>query len=754
MKINDKRASAKVAEPDYRLNKSLDDDYSANDLKGANKGYAEQEIINKAIKFANNYFSGESDNIQTYRDDLNFLYADQWTQDLRAARSQKKKTVLTFNYLKTYVDLLLGEEIKNDPDIFVSYFGNQPAKNMQKEIDLRQGLLRQTFYDNKMSMVKQYCFQYMLAGGFSVIEVGYDYENSETFNKRITIEHTDDATNYFFDNRARNPLKDDGRFCGKVLSLTKEEYKMFFPHAQSCDSINLQYQPDDYTYKDWQGEMVKILQWFAREEYEETIYLLSNGESMTKDEAEEFLKEQDSLLRKLREVEKMGAIVPQQFKQKVEVIEDRRSICDRICHYKMNRTEILEWGVWPSKFLPYVYVPNMLVKIDGNLRTLSLHRYAQDAQRYINYLASEAADILMTSHHKNWMAPTQCFDGKLLNLLLSPQNTSPVLLYKKGANGEEPQYVPPPQLSPSFDTQFQRTVNDISNIMGRFESNRGQDGNEKSGIAIDKRAVLGNVSSVVPFQNLALAEEHIANICLDLYPAVFDVKRTVTIRGKDRKEKQVVINEDKQDKKMHDMSLKNFKASIQAGVTFEAQKQVSIAQLQSLISSDPALAALLADELAKNLQVANMPEIVDRIQQFQLGIPIPQIIAKETGMQPPKQQPPPPNPQLLAVQQKQQQAQMDFQTHQAQQEIDKQKLALQAQDMVQDSLRDHTEGIMQVKKLNTEIQKQDMKSRAEIERAKLDNHTDLTKHFNPQPAYKDMHPADSIKSKNRKTEGN
>lgn len=734
MKIRDKRAMRQeTIAPEYRLNKSIDDDdYSSDDLIGSNKGEAEQEIINKALKFANNYFSGESDNIQTYRDDLNFLYADQWTQDLRAARAQKKKTVLSFNYLKSYVDLLLGEEIQNDPDIFVSFFGNKTSREMQAEMELRQGLVRQTFYDNKMSMVKQYCFQYMLAGGFSVIEVGYDYENSSTFNKKITIEHTDDATNYFFDNRARNPLKDDGRFCGKVLALTKEEYKMYFPWAQSCDSINLQYQPDDYTYKDWQGEMVKILQWFAREEYEETVYLLSNGESMIKDDAEKFIKEQDSLLRKLREVEKMGAIVPQQFKQKVEVVQERRAICDRIMHYKMNRTEILEWGVWPSQYLPYVYVPNMLVKIDGNLRTISLHRYAQDAQRYINYLASESADILMTSHHKNWKAPTQCFDGKLLNLLLSPQNTSPVLLYKKGPNGEEPEYVPPPQLSPSFDTQFQRTVNDISNIMGRFESNRGQDGNEKSGVAIDKRAVLGNVSSKIPFQNLMLAEEHIANICLDLYPAVYDTQRLVTVRGKDRKEKQVMINQDKQDKKMFDMSLKGFKATIQAGVTFEAQKQVSIAQLQSLISSDPALAALLADELAKNLQVDNMPEIVDRIQQFQLGTPIPQIIAQETGMKPAPQPPAPPNPQLMAVQQKQQQAQMDYQTKLAQQEIDRQKLALQAQDLVQDSLRDHTEGVMAVKKLNTEIQKQDMKSRAEITKARLDNHTDLTKHFNPQ----------------------
>lgn len=719
MKITDKRSSIQYTDPNYRLSPSLNNDaYDATDLKGKYKEDAEREIINQTLKDANNYFSTESDNIETYREDLNFLYADQWTQDLRAARSQKKKTVLTFNYLKTYVDLLLGEEIRNDPDIFVSSFN--PHTN-QADIDLRQGLLRQTFFQNKMSLVKQYCFMYMLAGGFSVIEVGYDYENPKTFNKRICINGTDDATMYFFDPLAKNPLKDDGRFCGKLLSLTEDEYKLYFPDATTMDSINLQYQPDDYSYKDWMGKRIKIAQVFKREEYEETIVLLSNGESMTLPEAEKLLKEQDTLLRKLREVEKMGAIVPMQFKQKIEIINERTSVCNRIVHYKMNRSEILEWGVWPSKYLPYVYAPCYLVKIDGNLRTVSFHRYAQDAQRYVNYLASEAADVLMTSHHKNWKAPVQCFEGQLLDMLLSPQNPSPVLLYKKGANGEEPEYIPPPQLSPSFDTQFQRTVGDIANILGRFEANRGQQGNEQSGVAIDKRALLGNISSVTPLQNLNLVIEHVANICLDLYPAVFDTQRLVSVRGKDNKEKQVFVNQQDQDHVYNDMSLTGFNASVEVGVSFEAQKNVAKMELQALINSDPQLAPLLADKVAETIQVTNMPEIVERINDFQLGMPIPQIIAKETGKKP---VPPPPNPQAQAQQQ-------DLQLRQQQINNERDKIALQSQQMVQDALNDHAKNVMDVKKVNAQLQADTMKTQAEVHKAALDNHVDLIKHLNP-----------------------
>lgn len=721
MKVVDKRSSAHINKPDYRPSINLDEENcDASDLKGKGSDEAEHEIVLSCTKAINNYFSVEANNVGTFRDDVNFVFNDQWTADLRATRSQKKKAVLTFNYLKAHIDSLLGEEIQNDPDIMVS--ANDANVN-QDQIKLANDWLRQVFYENKMSIIKQYCFMYMLSGGFSVIEVGYDYESPKTFNKKITLDWTDDPTMYFFDPQAKKADKSDSTICGKIISLTEDEYKMYYPNAETNDSILIQYESDDYTYKGYEGKRIKIAQVFKKEFYEETIVLLSNGESMTKEEAEELLSEQDSLMRQLKKHEQMGAIVPGQFKQKITIIEERQSVCFRIMHYTINNSEILEYGEWPSKLMPYVFVPCYFVKIDGMARYISYHRYAQDAQRWLNYLASESCDILMTSHHKNWKAPAKCFDGQLLDMALSPQNTSPILLYNETPGGGVPEYVPPPQLSPEFATQFNRTVGDISNILGRFEANRGQQGNEKSGIAIDKRALFGNISSIVPFENLMLAIEQAANICMSLRSAVLDTKRIITVRSKDKKERKVTVNEEYNGEVKNDMSFDGFKVTIEAGVSFAAQKSQSMAQLQSLISSEPAYAQLLGDLMAENMQVNNMPQIVDRIREYMLGVPLPQIIAKETGQKVP---PTPPNP-MMQMQQQMMQQEMALKQQQMKNETN--KIALQAQEQISDAIDSHAKNITDIKKMNMEIVTDSMKSNAEIQKAKLDNHIDLVKHF-------------------------
>lgn len=720
--VVDKRSSAETTKPSYRPAPKIDPDeaISADDLEGKDADHNEHKLVNECVKSINNYFSVEANNVGSFRDDINFIYNDQWTADLRATRSQKKKAVLTFNYLKSYIDSLLGEEIQNDPDIIVSA---QSANVPQDAINLRNDWLRQVFYENKMSVIKQYCFMYMLAGGFSVIEVGYDYENPKTFNKKITLDWTDDPTMYFFDPQAKKADKSDSDVCGKIISLTESEYKMYYPDAKTNGSINIQYESDDYTYKGYEGKRIKIAQIFRKEFYEETIVLLSNGESMPEDDANELLEEQEKLLRQMKKHEKMGAIVPQQFKQKIEVIEKRKSVCFKIMHYTINNSEILECGEWPSTLMPYVFVPCYFVKIDGMSRYISYHRYAQDAQRWLNYLASESCDILMTSHHKNWKAPVKSFDGQTLDILLNPQNTCPVLLYNEVPSGASPEYIPPPQLSPEFASQFSRTVGDISNILGRFEANKGQQGNERSGVAIDKRALFGNISSTIPFENLLMAIEQVANICMSLAPAVHDTRRMITVRGKDKKDRKVMVNDNYLGQSKNDMSGDGYKVTIEAGVSFAAQKAQSMAQLQALIGSEPMYAQLLGDLMAQNMQVNNMPQIVDRIRESMLGTPLPMIIAKETGMKPPQM---PPNPQ---AQMQQQMMQQEMQLKQQQVEIERQKLALQAQKQIGDAITNHASNVLDVKKINTQIITDSMKANAEVEKAKLDNHVNLIKHF-------------------------
>lgn len=692
------------------------DDMDGEEFDGPVGESEEKKLINRATKQTTNWYNFFIDNIDIYREDLNFIFVDQWAPDLRAVRSAKMKPILTVNYLKTYVDSLLGQEIQNDPDIVVSATNEHVP---QKDVDLRQGLLRQVFYENRFSMVKQRAFLYMLSGGFSVFAVDYDYVNGDTFDKKIIIDAAEDPTIYGFDPMSRQPHRGDGKYCFKLTTMEKSEFHRQFPDATSYASFNIMGDYTNYDFKWVEGSKVKVLDIFVKEFYFKNVVQLSTGESMSEEEAEKQLAEQDAHIARLQRMANLGMYIDPSLLEPVTIANKRKSACYRIIHYKMTSDEILEQGEWPSEYLPYVFVPCHEVMIDGQYRSYSYHRWAQDAQRYLNYLASEAAEALMTSHHGQWIASTKNIDEKLLEQWLSPQQTRPVRIYNESPTGAKPEFVPPPQISPSFETQYTRTVSDIANILGRFEANRGQDGGEKSGRAIDKRAQLGDLSSTKPFENLNLAIEQIANICISLFPAVFDRTRPVVMRDKDGAEQKAIVNQPYMDSVQNDMSTRGFKVEIKTGVSSQAQKMASFEQMMMLVQANPQISGSIMDLLAANLDIENMPQLVDRLKKLMLGNPLPQVIAEESGKQPPQA---PPNPMAMEAQMKMQIEQGKLQNAKETNEIKKQQLH---QEAVEAAIKEDLER----QKLQVQFVTEQLRARAEVQKAELDNRHDMVKHI-------------------------
>lgn len=726
MKITDKRHTT-VIPPSSLINKGVDEEeYIYDDLDGDDGSIAEQEIVEKIRKFANAWYSVERENIDRFQADLRFLYGDQWSGDLRAVRNLKQKPTMQCNMLKTYVDLLSGEQIQNDPDLIVAPLNPDVP---QEEVDIAEGILRQACYENKLSMIKLLAFNYSISGGWGVIEVGYDYENPKTFDKKLTAQASDDVLTYFFDAYCDSPFKDDGDGCGKIIKMSITEYHRTYPDARTEQPFNVEQYFDDYSKDFFNDRTIYLAEAFIKEYYEETIVLLSNGESMTKDEAEEELKKQDSLIRQYKKHEKRGIAVPDFIKEKVRIVQEEKRVCYKIMHYVVNGGEILDSSEWPSEYLPYIRMPCSEMRVNGIRKTVSYHHYAHDPQRYINYLMSEAAEVLMTGHHKNWLAPVECFPGELADMFLHPQNTSPAVMYQAGPTGAKPEYVPPPQLSPAFESQFVQGVNNIQNILGKYEASRGQQGNETSGRAIDKRAAFGNMASIGPYENMNLALELVGNIWLSLVPAVYDQSRRITIRGDDDTEQHVYVNQQMGNDVRYDLSKKKFKCTIKAGVNFEAQRQIRAQWLMQLTQGNPQAMMLLGDLIAEELDFENVNKITDRIHQLQLGYPIPKIIGDEIGEKPAPPPPPQPNPQMMAVQQKAQQSQMDGQLQQQQQQIDRDRLRLDSQQMMQDAGIETVNNHMQLLQMNADIRKHAIEANAEIQKAHLDRGLDLVKHF-------------------------
>lgn len=677
----------------------------------------EQEILQKAVKLVNSSYSYFKENIDTYLNDCRFIFIDQWSASMRGARSIKRKQILTANRLFSYCQEIIGEASKLDPAPKVRP-DNNVIGTSSEHAKLLQGILRKEFYENRMSQHKLDAFKSGVYGGFGVLWVDYDYETPYSFHKKFILRALEEPTAAFFDPMSRQATKSDAEYCGYFSTVSKDEFYKLYPDAKS----SLSFKSTGYLgeYKNVWGDTktVRIANFWQKERYKEKIALLSTGESMVLHEAEELIKEQEQLIRKMKKLEQEGANFNPMLAQKIEIIETRESTdCYKIVYYKMIADEILEFSEWPSKFLPGVFVDHDSINYKGRQYTKSFHRDAQDMQRYLNYLISQSADALMDLHHGTWLANPEQMSGDVLDMWLSPQNDKGILIANKDSDGQMPQYVPPPQISPAFDSQYSRTVSDIESILGRFDAGRGKQDNAVSGVAINSRAIFGNLGAIVPLQNLEYAVEQVARIVIDMIPAVYDTQRVITIGGKGE-ERKVRLNHSTPTGMQNDMSQKGYDVTLEGSVSFTAQRMSGNEQMRNMIQTNPALSPVLSDLIAENLDLPNAAQIVERIRKAMMGIPTPQIISEATGMQLP---PPPqtPNPQAVLAQKQFELEQARIENERAKISNDSIKNTIESQKLQNDAITEHASTMADIRNNRTDIITHQISAEAEIRKEAL-----------------------------------
>lgn len=650
--------------------------YKFDDLDGPESKAAEKEIIDSVRKAARRWFDYWQVNIQKFKEDMYFLYVDQWDLGLRSIRETKRKQVLTINHIFPHFQKIIGEEIKNNYDPVIR---PDPTSygTTDKDAEIREGMLRKIFLDSNMKYEKSKVFSDAAGGGWGVFLVNYDYENNQSMHMRPFIKAIENPVNTFFDPLATEETKYDGDFCGYFVNVPKDDFYDKYPNATTDVSFPDVGDNTNWNLRWYDKKCVKVCYVWRKEYFPDKLVLLSNGESLPKKEAMQLIKHQEELIQQLIQ-NSVGNVVQlnPQLMQPIEIVDEREFLNYQIVHYKMIRDEILEAQEWPSSLLPMVYVDFNSRQMDGYQYTKSYARNAQDAQRYLNYVASQSADALMNLHHGNWIGTPENFPAHILNLWLRPQNDKGVLIAERDTQGQMPTYVPPPQISPAFDAQYNRCVNDIQNTLGDSMAARGEEDNAVAGVAIKTRAFLNNISDNVPFENLRTGIVQVAKVCLSLFPAIYDYYRMITIMPRKGDPKIIEINKPFPNGKMNDMSHGKYDVTIESGSSFAAQKEFALQQLVSFAGADPNLRMLLLDLMAENLDLVNTNDIVNRVQEYLLGMPVPQIIAQETGKQPP---PPQPNPQAILAQQEMQLKQGEFQLKKNDQTLEAMRLQQEAQ---------------------------------------------------------------------------
>lgn len=651
----------------------------------------DEAVLARAQKQVGRWFNYFGSNIQQGRVDKQFLYFDQWTPKERNELRLRHKPVVQFNKLHDHVKKVIGEFRQNTPTATVLPVDPDIP---QETMDACSHILNGIFYKSRTNIVDQTACENALSFGYGAMFLTTDYESQNSFNQEIVPIGFQSPEVVFFDPDAKEVDKNDGDFCGWLDFMSAEQIeKQWGVGSPRSFSVPFQWN-STYQFYLAGSRTIAIANYWEKQYYSKKIYLLESGETVDAKEYDALRKKHDALHEDDR------ALLEEDIGERFPEIENERVIDDayEIKGYKLLGDKVLEETVWPSRYLPGVFVDGYSYYIDGKQYTQSFIHQAKDAQRFLNYCGVEVLQAIKNTRRETYLTTTEMTAGNEY-VWRNPDMQQGALHYRPHvlATGQvlTPTPITSPPINPAFLEQYQRAEHDIGSILGRTESVTGAQGNEKSNLIMAARLTQGNLGSFIWFDNTQRAIESIARNALDLLPAVYDAERTVVAQGPNKEPVVMHLNQQMPDGSiMNDLTKLRDKAKVQVslGASFEMQRQQHLNFLIELMSAAPQAAPLLADLVAENIQVENMPQIVKRLKNL---VP-PQILAEENGEPPP----PPPEPPLA-----EKLAQQQLLLNEKELKLKEQSQQLEAAKLMQQGQKDKNDMINTQMRTHAEIQK-------------------------------------------------
>lgn len=618
---NEKLTPDEINEMEDRRIKELDE-------AGINEANVLSQALNN-LSMWDNYFN---ENLTRGKDDLNFVLRDQWTAIERSEFTRLQKPAMTFNKLYDPIKKIVAEQRRNKPDLIVR---SLTGKASQEQIDLRADLIRTISYQSQNDLIYQQAFKSALLMGWGAFQIDIDYSSPLSFDYDIKYILIPDVQRCSWDPNALKPHKGDGEFCSIQHGMSKEQFEATFPYIYNPVSY-----ADPRMFLDFQWEtreMIVICDYYVKEWYTVKLLKLSNGMAVTEDEWEKMQKTYKMHKALAEGSPVVGDLILNDIPR---VVMERQSQDYRIMHYRLLKDRIIDFREWPSKLLPIIYVDGDSYFQEGRQYTRSFVHEARDAQKFINYVGSEIAAEIKNRRREQWMATPdniQGYDQQWRN----PEVQIGALIAKPDPKtGQMPIKQPAWEISQGLLQQYQRGTMDIKEILGFNEDNQGQNSNAQSGVAIANRINAGNNSAYVWFDNMYQSLEQGGRVVLDLLPFTHSGDpRHMVLNKQNGETRSVVLNQKNDDGTIeNEIEKGDYDLEISTGPSFAVQKQAALQLMMQICQANPQVFPLIADLIAKNLDLQQMPLIAERLENL---VP-PQILAKERGEPPP---PPQPNPE-------------------------------------------------------------------------------------------------------------
>lgn len=659
-------------------------------------------------------------NREQYYEFMDFVMGDMWKEDESKVFTRYDKIPLTANKLAPLAGWMIGEQQRNTPQLQVVPDDNTP----QETVEIREALVKNSVFNPETEIAYQTSFQSEIIGGFGAFGTTTEYDNPMSFDLNIVTYEIRDPCKCYWDISAKRIDKTDSARSGVRTKMSRKAFRGEYGDKIERSIPSSSYS-DDTTLMSFQDDdSITVIDDYELKYDSFKIYKLSNNETITQ-------KQLDALDR--ADIEGHEVLIMNE--ELVEILDERETFEYKVIHRKVAGDYILERNDFPAKRSPIIFVDqNSYWDKSGKQICRPFFKDARDSQRFLNYLTTQIAYLIKISRYDQFIASkANIKSADTQAAWRDPFTVQGTLFYDESPSGTKPERLSPPELSQSLSIQYERALQDIQTSTGIYATQLGEQGNETSGKAVDKRTRQSSHNTNVPYNSLKRSIACHGELINEMIPVVYDTERTMMLRMSDQMVKPVTLNQQQDEYgsgMKNDMSKGRYKIRLLPGPSDEGQKEQALESLQMVLQANPQLFSLVADLYAESLPLANNIELRNRLKTI---VPPEIIEAGKTGKPlPPKQEGPPPEIMLKMQELKLQEQglQMQMQESQMKAQKDMHELTLKQHELEVKVDHDKQRVTMEWHKLEAEkleaaakLEEQEMRFRAEMARINQDAET-------------------------------
>lgn len=619
-----------------------------NDAPEKEKEGSDEDLLADAKKAFARAEEAESKNRQNWVDDVRFArLGEQWPEAVRKQRELDGRPCLTINRLPAFIRQVTNDARQNTPSIKFHPVGDGAD---EETADVYSDLTRNIEYSSNADVAYDNALDNAVSGGFGYFRVSTEYAGDEAFDQDIKIEPIKNPLTVYGDPMSSCADSSDWDECFVTEMWTKAAFKKRWPKA---DAVNFEADSHDQAAGWFNGDDIRVAEWWTREDVPATLLKLSDGKVMYQEQYDAGKAIFDLL--------------------GLTIAGKRPTTTKKVTQRIITGAEILETNDWAGKYIPIVPVYGDEVMVDGERHFLSLVRFAKDPAQNFNYWRTASTELVALAPKTPFIGAVGQFATDAAKWATANTATHPYIEYDMVEENGIP--APPPQRQafagpPAGALQeAANSSDDMKAVMGLYDASLGAHSNETSGRAILARQREGDVSTFNFTDNLSRAIRHAGRIIADLIPKTYSTERIIRVIHEDGTTKNVAINgaqlpppppattpEAQQDQqaemaavaRVFDLTTGKYDVTCESGPSYTTKREEAATQMTEFMRAVPASAALIGDLLAKNLDWPGADEIASRLKTM---LP-PQALGQ--------------NPQLQQAQQQLQQLQQALQEAQQQ----------------------------------------------------------------------------------------